>query len=427
MVFDANYKIINQEWVIYLKIGEVSKLFNLSKETLRYYMDLGLIVAHKKGSLFEFDETAQNDIKWIVKLKEMKFSLNEIYNIISLRRVSNWVEPEDIKDYIFNLKEKKGFLNGELLNLREAIEKIEVEINTFSNSVNQIINKTGVPLKALEYLQCPKCADQLSVNNAQISYKYIFNGTLKCACGYEIEIINGIVITKNKNISPYDKPDLNRELYKGIPPNLVTLFQKSYNWMLNKINNKDMKNKVILETHINAYFFLYNNLKKIKNDCLFIIIDKFPETLYMYKERIDFLGLDLDILYIADSSYNYPIKKNCIDILIDFFGTNEHSIYRETFLIKDIEKYLNRNAEIIGTYFYFEPFSKSIKQLTKEYPENYQNNFNLIEFKKSLIDEQFKIDDYEEIGFTKDSGDNLAFSFHIKDEKMSLYSFVAKK
>lgn len=410
-----------------LKIGEVSKLFNLSIDTLRYYIDLGIIVPGRKGHLFEFDESTLNDIKWVLKLKDMNFSLNEIYDIISLRRVSNWVEPEDIEDYVFKLKEKKGLISAKLLQLKESVEKIDEEIKAFSYGVNYKINKTGVPLKSLEYLCCPICGSQLSVENAKISHKYIYEGILSCGCGYEVEIIEGIVITGNKNTSLYDKPDLTRELYKDIPPDLVTLFQKSYNWMLKKINGTDLKNKIILETHINAYFFLYTHLKKINSEGLFIIIDKFPETLYMYKERIEFLGLNLDILYIADSSCNYPLKKGCVDTLIDFFGTNEHCIYRDTFLINDIEKYLKKNAEIIGTYFYFEPFSKSIKQLTKEYPENYANNFNLPEFKKSLYKEQFKIYDYEEIGFTKDSGDNLAFSFHLKNEKMSLYAFDAKR
>lgn len=410
-----------------MKIGEVSKLFNISSDTLRYYINLGIIVPHRKGHLFEFDESTLNDIKWILKLKAMNFSLNEIYDIISLRRVSNWVEPEDIEDYIFKLKEKKGFIGAKLLHLKESIKKIDEEISTFSYVVNYKINKTGVPLKSLEYLYCPLCGKQLSVENAKISRKYIYDGILICGCGYEIEIIDGIVITKNKNASLYDKPDLTRELYKDIPSDLVTLFQKSYNWMLKKLNETDLKNKVILETHVNAYFFLYTHLKKINGEGLFIIIDKFPETLYMYKEKIEFLGLDLDILYIADSSCNYPLKNGSVDLLIDFFGTNEHCIYKNTFLINDIPKYLKEKSEITGTYFYFEPFSKSIKQLTREYPENYESNFNLAEFKKSLNEEKFKIDDYEEIGFTNDSGDNLAFSFHLKGEKMSLYAFDAKR
>jgi len=411
-----------------LKIGEVSKLFNLSKDTIRYYMELGIIVPQRKGHLIDFDETAVNDLRWIIKLKSLRFTLKEIYDIISLRRVSNWVEPEDIEDYIFKLKEKKGWITAELLQLRDAVEKIDEEINSFSYGMNHQIKKTGVPLKALELLCCPCCNSQMSVEGAGISGKYIFNGRLRCECGYEIEIVNGIVITKNKNESNYDKPDVTRELYKDIPADLVTLFQKSYNYMLNQIDKIDLKNKVILETNVNAYFFLYTNLKNIcNNDCLFVITDKFPETLYMYKERIEFLGLDLDILYIADAGSDYPLRKGCVDILIDFFGTNEYCIYRHSFLAEDILKYLGKSAEIIGTYFYFEPFSKSIKLLTKEYPENYEYNFNIQKYRESLRRASFNVIDYEDIGFTKDSGDNLAFSFHIKDEKMSLYSFHAKK
>ena len=81
-----------------------------------------------------------------------------------------------------------------------------------------------------------------------------------------------------------------------------------------------------METDINEFFYLYTHFRKIENRVLFIITDRYPQVLRMYKERIEYLKLDLDILYIADGSGNYPLKKGSVDLLIDYFSSN----YRET-------------------------------------------------------------------------------------------------
>ena len=67
-----------------------------------------------------------------------------------------------------------------------------------------------------------------------------------------------------------------------------------------------------------------------------------------------------------------------------------------------------------------------MQTLLKEYPESYTNNFSKQYFLKS-IRSGFDILDSEELGYTTDSGENLGFSFHIKGEKMHLFSYLARK
>ena len=72
-----------------IKIGEVSKLLHISQDTIRYYMELGLIVPGRHGNLYDFSGDSIEDIRWIHKLKEMGFLLKEIQKVLSLRRTSN--------------------------------------------------------------------------------------------------------------------------------------------------------------------------------------------------------------------------------------------------------------------------------------------------------------------------------------------------
>lgn len=81
----------------------------------------------------------------------------------------------------------------------------------------------------------------------------------------------------------------------------------------------------------------------------------------------------------------------------------------------------------MGTFFYFDPFSKSIKNLCEKYHEAYIHNFDIKYFKDSLKEGDFHIKDASNIGYITVSGDNRAFSFHEDGERLHLYSFYGER
>lgn len=409
-----------------MRIGEVSRKYNMSKDTIRYYIKMGLIVPEYQNNYFFFSPRDIDDIEWIKKLRGMDLSLNEIHKVLSLKRVSNWVEIEDIKDYLDILKEKKSQLVATTIKLEKVISDIDGELVRFNEKEIFPYKKTGLPLYGMKYLYCPYCQIPLKINNVDMNHEYIFAGQLSCSCGYNAQIKDGIIITNNKNSSFFDKPDIYRELYKDIPPHLISLYQKSYNWMINKINETTNENDIIMETHINAYYFLYKHFNMIKKKHLYIIVDKFPEMLAMYKEKSEYLNPNPDIIYIADNSTDLPLKHNCINLFIDYFGTNEHNIYYDSSLLCALKKYFAQHSTVIGTYFSFDKNSKSNKKLKLEYPENASHNFDYQHFFQSCSDCNIKVLDKTHIGTTTETGDNVAFSFHVDSENLYIDSFLAK-
>ncbi|MDO4745208.1 MAG: hypothetical protein Q4B18_01490, partial [Bacillota bacterium] len=236
-------------------------------------------------------------------------------------------------------------------------------------------------------------------------------------------IEDGILLTPNKNKDRYDTPDLERKLYKDLPPSLISLFQRSYNWMVEKLSDMDLSGKVIIETYINAWFFMHNHQQHLDPRGKYIVVDKYPEMLSMYKNLMEKQGYGLDIMFIADSSTSLPLKKGCVDLNIDYFAVNEHNFYHNTFLYDELEQYFSKDALKLGTYFYFENGKKSMDTLLQEYPTCSDDNFNLSYFLSNMND---KLIDQEDCGFTTSSGANIGFSFHHEGEKMYLRSYLAK-
>ena len=147
----------------------------------------------------------------------------------------------------------------------------------------------------------------------------------------------------------------------------------------------------------------------------------------MYKGLIEKQNPGLEILYLADSSTDFPLKPGCIDIHLDFFAVNEHNFYHHTFLYDKLYPYLAPHADLIGTYFYFQHAPRSMKLLISQYPEAYSRNFDLDYFRNSLKNGGYELILEEDCGCTTDSGTNLGFGFHVKGEKMHLLPYHGRK
>ncbi len=406
-----------------MKIGKLSALSGVPKDTIRYYIKIGLLLPKLQGSLLDFTQRDIDDLEIIKKLKTMGFSLKEIQHVFSLRFFSNWVEPEIINEYIYLLQKKQSQLTLEIKSKQKSHQIISEEINKLTDINQGKRNKLGVPLMALQYLACPNCGTTLDIEQAKMNYKYINSGELSCICGYKARIENGIVLTQNLYIGEYDKPDLKRELYRNLNEEFSIHFRTCSDLLINKLRNLSIQPKVALEANINGCFYLYNHLKELKTDCLYIFIDKFPETLFMYKELIELLGLELNILFIADASTSYPIKHHCVDLLISFFGENEHMLYHENTFLRDTQKYYTPDFYILGAFMAYTQHARSKRLIQKKYPEcsSQTHSFEYLHGIYSSIPN--KTFEFKYIGDVLKSSDNYAFSCHVPGETLKIYYF----
>ncbi|MGI5823960.1 MAG: MerR family transcriptional regulator [Bacillota bacterium] len=407
-----------------MRIGEIAKRVNIPVNSVRYYINMGLLVPQNKNKQYIFNDDDLKDLELIIKLKSLHFSLNDIHKILSLSRVSNLNDRGDIEDYLKFFLEQKDRLVQERTDLEKAISGIKNEIDHIKNSIENHSLKTGVPLSMLSKIYCPHCQKQLNLKDAYIENQYVLSGEFLCDCGYTAKIKDGIICTKGGWISSYDYPDLDRSFMKNIPAPFVSALQKSYNWMLEQLTNIPTDDMVLFEDHMNAYAFSYRHIAQMNPRTKYILADKYFEIVKMYKDRIDRLNLNLDILYICDATFELPLKQNCVDIFIDYFSSNEYNFFNHHYLLDTLGPYFHSNTNILGTYFYFKPGSRSMKQAILDYPETWDKNFDHPSFKKHFIGEaRYNSVDEEPMGYVTDSGSSDAFTFHLQGEEMHLHSY----
>lgn len=408
-----------------MKIGQVAKKYSISKDNLYYYINYGLLVPPKRNAQYDFDEATLRDLERILQLKETDYSLAEIHRILSLYRVSSAGNPEDRAQLKQFYIDKRTECVEKIRRYEQIIEDLDRQIVELSVTEEAAKVHTGLPFTFFDLLCCPVCGKTFSISDVNMDMEYIYDGRLTCTCGYHAVIEDGILITPNGYQGEADKPDTERELYKDLPPSLISLFQRAYNNMKEDLLKMDLKNKIVMETYINAWFFLHNHQRFFPAEGRYIIVDKFPETLRMYKYLIERQNYRLPILFLADSSTSFPIRKGCVDLNIDFFASNEHNFYHDSLLLKELKPFFSSNGRTVGTYFSFPSGRLSMKNLLREYPGSSKNNFSLPWFEQETERCGFRLLHEKTCGSTIDSGDNLGFSFHEYGEEMQLTTYLA--
>ena len=406
-----------------MRIGALAKKYSLSIDTIRYYISIGLLIPEKSGAQFEFSAKEEEILSFIQHLKTLHFKLNEIRYIIDLKRTSNWVEPATRQAYVQLLREKDSELSSELLALQYAQKLLDKEIREYSvSAVNW--DDSGVPIRALPLLSCPRCGRQLSIRSGVFAYKYVKSGELTCDCGYSAAIHDGIVDTGTVYTGSHDSPDLHRNLYHTFKVDFVRMYQLCCDKITKRLSTGEFAGKVFFENYINGYFYLYNHLNDLPRDALYIVADKYPEMLLMYKEMISSLGLDLDILYIADKDPDYPLRPGCVDVAIDFFSTSEHDFYFPEPYCRHIDPFLGPDSCVIGTIMTLPSGVRSRRFYHEKYPEGTPEVMNFPRLESAYRELGWRVCS-EEVGSVLETQNKYSFACHLNGEKMSFVYYEA--
>lgn len=409
-----------------MKISKISSQTGVPIDTIRYYISLGLLNPVRRNNQYVFSEADVDDILQIQRLKDMRFSLKEIETVIRFGRTSNWIEPDIMRKYSAMLRKKKEELIQEQKSLQTSITLLSDELYRISQSQNFSWESAGVPLRALPLLICPKCGARLRIEQAFFAPQGIMDGTLACDCGYTAEIDCGIIKTGNLYTGDHDSPDLERNLYNTLSSDFLKMYQQCSSYLLEQLQHMDLTDKVILEGCINGYFFLYNHFCELPKNCLYVIVDKYPEMLLMYKQLIDRLGLELDVLYIADNDLDLPLAPQCVDICVDFFNCSEWAFYHQETFPQSMRRLMAPDSQVVGSYMEVDQFSKSMKNFYEKYPESGPNLHIFQGICQDWKAQRFQMR-WELLGAIKKTQNSYSFTCHVDGDDLRFYVYHAQR
>lgn len=405
-----------------MRIGKFAQSNEVSVDTIRHYMDLGLIVPEKKGGQYFFDNRCQTDLELIMEFKALGFHLNEIKLFFLYKNFGKLANYQEDPFYQSLYKEKYKKIDHEIKELTRIKDKLNSKLIDLSAKNIESSTTIGIDLKVLDFLKCLNCGQPLLLQDGLINNNQIIEGKLACACGNEHLIENGILIINEPFKSTSDN-ELENNIHHYIQltdSSYLENINKGLHWSKRKLDQLDLHWKVILELGSGVGFFLRNIYQELPEDCLYIAVDHSLERHRFLKSLLERTNSKRNILFICADFLEIPIPKQSVDLLIDHSGTSNYSFDHEDFLLNKVDSLVKPDGHLLGSYFAFKNFSRASKIAVK-----FRDNFSIRKIKDHLAGLQYKpIDDRTSDLLNK--GGQFE-DFFVKGEEVFTYSFFGRK
>ncbi|MGG2092140.1 MerR family transcriptional regulator [Bacillus sp. S13(2024)] len=405
-----------------MRIGKFGEVNKLSIDTIRHYMDLGLIVPEKKGGHYFFDERCQNDLEIILEFKGMGFRLNEIKKFFLYKNFGEFTDYEHDTYYQSLFMDKYKQVEQEINNLVEIKDNLKTKLDELTAKSKGSCSTMGIDLKVLDMLKCLKCSEKLILQDGMINRNQIIEGRLTCNCGEEYLVESGILKVGNSfqaATGPHHEEFVLEYIHVTDPAYLENI-HKVGEWSKRKLGQLDLNDKVLLELGSGVGFFLRNVFLELPESCLYIAIDRNLERHRFLKGVLERTGFKRNILFICADFLDIPIQEYSVDIVIDHSGTSNYSFEHEEFLLREVVSLFKSDCYLLGSFIAFKNFSTKSKIEAR-----FRDNFIARKIKENINSLEY-IPLEERTSKYIDRGGKYE-NFFVQGEEIYSYSFFGKR
>jgi DNA-binding transcriptional MerR regulator len=347
-----------------MRIGDFAAQSGVTADTLRHYMDLGLLVVEKRGGQYDFDDRAAGDLERVLSLKNMGFSLAEIKQILFFERLGKMTDYQKDVYYQGLFSARKNLIERdleqkqrELEALTEAEEALKRSCMELSKTPRQVV---GVPLEALEILMCLRCGEGISLREGEVQGGKIMSGCLACsgACGFEIRVAGGILYSGSSIEATEDHLQLDQaflETYlKSTDPSFLDRVYEGLHWIEKRTDFKGYHRA--LELGSGHGFYLRTIYDQLTESLLYVAVDYDPSRHHFLKTMLEAAARPGKILLLCAPFEALPLKPDSFDCLLDFTGTSNYSFDHSDFLLSRIHPLVKAQAKLYGSFIVFDRF-----------------------------------------------------------------------
>lgn len=331
-----------------MRIGEFSRKNNITQDTIRHYIDLGLLVVEKQGSHYHFTEENSSDLRKILMLKELDFTLAEIQTILCFNRLEG-EHSRDYRSFLRTLLEQKRERVKQKLQIFDRIDRgLKQSIQDLSVNNSRCTKSWGFPLSSISLLRCPQCGKQLQIVGGSIENHMLLYGTVFCECGYKAGIEDGIYIdlqAVGKKTHPTKE-----EFLAASSPQYINFLYSATTALIEYILCHPGKPEYILELDNCAGRFLMQYIEHMPEDCTYIVIGTDMEKLVELKDHLQSDYPERRFMFLFCDPDRIPLASGSIDIIVNHGMSTRYILSRNKFLPSVASPLLKKGGLFTGVF-----------------------------------------------------------------------------
>ncbi|MEK4512685.1 MerR family transcriptional regulator [Paenibacillus sp. FSL K6-2524] len=364
-----------------MKIGKFSKKHNITQDTIRHYIDMGLLVAEKQGCQYKFSEEDSHDIEKIFALKKLDFSLTEIQEILCFNRLEGDKSDAYRQFYLSLLERKQEQIMKEQLKFNEINLQLKDRIKNLKvDGISQ--KKTlGFPLAALGLLECPCCEKTLDISGGTVEKNMMLEAIIQCECGYIAIIENGIYIDEKivrKKIMPTKEV-----FFEAASPNYINFLYNGTTTLIDYIQTHGYAPKYMMELDNCTGRFLMHYIDHLPKSCTYILICHDKERLANMKRNLELQYEHSNFIFFCCDIDRLPMTKSSIDIIVDHWMSKTYAKSTNKILLDIVSPYLKQEGLLTGAFPHIGTKCKDFIDIPVEI-RDYFNKNNILEKLGSL-------------------------------------------
>jgi ubiquinone/menaquinone biosynthesis C-methylase UbiE/uncharacterized protein YbaR (Trm112 family) len=258
---------------------------------------------------------------------------------------------------------KYDWVNLEIARLTQIKQRIEQKLEP-SNIKMATYETRGVPLRAIEYLKCPKCRQALKMLDGKLENHHVISGELSCTCGQGFQIVNGILMDSQNENMTHDTEVID-EASHFLKYLMNYLQDTDYGYIKNIVSGMDWLRKqktfsydIALELGTGSGFFLRYFLDILPERGLYFAVDYDYKRLMALKTVLQEIPNGPSIVFVCCDFANIPLGEEMVDCLIDYAGSSNYAFDHPSFLLERMLPLLKKEANWVGSYILFENFKK---------------------------------------------------------------------
>lgn len=302
-----------------MRIGTFAQRNGISQDTVRYYLERGLLVARKKGMQYFFTKEDEQDLRNILDWKKLEFSLTSILELLTLRRLSG-EHSDSYQNYYRSFLEKK---QQEVAAARETLDvlarTVEERLDQLKQTEEAEKPVLGIPLTSLELLSCPQCGLSLRLGEGYFQDHMVMEADIACPCGYRAKIRHGVFI-EEASLRPKllnEGPMPTKEEYiKSTTPGYINYLYQTMAALVSYL--KEERPHYILEISNCSGFILMQYIDHLPAETVFLVVDHDLDRLMRLKRNLEAYHDHKRFLFLAADYHRLPLAKGSIDAMVDF-------------------------------------------------------------------------------------------------------------
>ncbi|KPU45600.1 HTH-type transcriptional regulator ZntR [Oxobacter pfennigii] len=397
-----------------MRIGEFARKHGITQDTIRHYLEMGLLVTEKNGGHLRFTEDDSKDMEMIIELKQLDFSLAEIRKILGFQRLSGPKTYEYRNHYLSFLEDKNRQIAKELRKYTKMSSYLNNKIKAFKMDEAKTAKRLGFPMPSIGLLRCPDCNGPLNLSDGTIEKNMITAANVNCKCGYSAVIQNGIYVdekaVRKRTINGKPMPS-KKEYLEAASPNYINFLYKGISMIIDNIQKYEKEPGYIMELEACVGFFLMQYIKHLPKNSTYILIDYDKDRIIDLKRNLEVYHEHKNFIFLCCDYDRLPLANSCIDIMIDFWMTNSFARSNNQLIFDIVLPFLKEGGLLTGAFPFLNSKSKDFISIEPELKDYFNKDRMIGKLEASGIAEI----DSTDIGPVFE---NNQYNLYIKDKEL---------